>query len=36
MAATSLTALSAVYFAPLGDWLADDPLPGQAWHRTSV
>ncbi|MEV6238155.1 AAA family ATPase [Lentzea sp. NPDC051838] len=28
-----VTAVATAYFAPLGDWVADDPLPGQAWMK---
>ncbi|WP_410595566.1 NACHT domain-containing protein [Amycolatopsis sp. lyj-23] len=26
----------AVYFAPLGDWVAADPLPGQQWMKSHI
>lgn len=28
-----LTGVAAAYFAPLGDWVADNPLPGQEWMK---
>lgn len=32
-AALALTTAAAAYFLPLGDWLAENPLPGQAWMK---
>ncbi|GAA3450538.1 NACHT domain-containing protein [Dactylosporangium matsuzakiense] len=32
----ALLAASPIYFAPLGDWMAADPLPGQAWMRHNL
>ena len=31
--AVALTGVAAAYFAPLGDWVADNPLPGQEWMK---
>jgi len=31
--AVVLTGVAAAYFAPLGDWVADNPLPGQEWMK---
>lgn len=33
MPALVVTAVAAAYFAPLGDWVAENPLPGQAWMK---
>ncbi|GIF25560.1 energy-coupling factor transporter ATP-binding protein EcfA2 [Actinoplanes tereljensis] len=32
---TVMGALTTVYFAPLGDWMADHPLPFQGWMKTN-
>ncbi|MDX3662757.1 NACHT domain-containing protein [Streptomyces sp. ID05-26A] len=31
--ALTVSALAAAYFAPLGDWVAANPLPGQEWMK---
>ncbi|MEV6304830.1 Clp protease N-terminal domain-containing protein [Actinoplanes sp. NPDC051861] len=32
-AVVAVSAVAAVLFAPMGDWLAEHPLPGQSWMR---
>ncbi|MER5265470.1 hypothetical protein ABTZ99_25655 [Actinosynnema sp. NPDC002837] len=34
--AVVLTAVAAAYFAPLGDWVAENPLPGQTWMKQNT
>ncbi|ANZ35656.1 hypothetical protein BBK82_05755 [Lentzea guizhouensis] len=33
MALTVASVVFALYFSPLGDWLAENPLPGQGWMK---
>ncbi|KOV84142.1 NACHT domain-containing NTPase [Nocardia sp. NRRL S-836] len=35
-AALVVSPVAAVYFLPLGDWLAANPLPGQAWMKDNT
>ncbi|MEV5721808.1 NACHT domain-containing protein [Amycolatopsis mediterranei] len=32
----AVAVVGAVYFAPLGDWVAADPLPGQQWMKSHI